>query len=102
MKTDYLRETHHEFLAAVGRGAGRSAAAADSRPARRHAGPAQSRGLGGAAKFGSDSRAGRAIKDQTLAELDEHLTKLERSVTARGGHVHWADDGRKRAGSSSN
>lgn len=36
--------------------------------------------------------AGRAIKRQTLAELDRHLTALEESVTRAGGVVHWAAD----------
>ena len=35
----------------------------------------------------------RAIKDATLADLDEHLETLEASVLSRGGHVHWASDG---------
>jgi L-lactate dehydrogenase complex protein LldF len=35
----------------------------------------------------------RAIKDHTLSHLDEYLGQLERAVTARGGHVHFADDG---------
>ncbi len=35
----------------------------------------------------------RAIKDETLAHLDEHLEQLERSILARGGHVHFAADG---------
>src|SRR4051812_31579799 len=37
--------------------------------------------------------AGRAIKDRTMRHLDVHLEALERSVTARGGVVHWARDG---------
>ncbi len=36
--------------------------------------------------------AGRAIKRETLAHLDEHLLALEASVTRQGGHVHWARD----------
>lgn len=36
--------------------------------------------------------AGRAIKERTLRHLDTHLERLEREVTARGGHVHWARD----------
>src|SRR3954463_8474581 len=36
--------------------------------------------------------AGRAIKQSTMARLDEHLVELERQVTARGGTVHWARD----------
>src|SRR5688500_12191472 len=35
----------------------------------------------------------RAIKDETLAHLDEYLVQLERAVTAKGGHVYFADDG---------
>lgn len=34
----------------------------------------------------------RAIKDETLAHLDEHLLTLEKSVERRGGQVHFADD----------
>jgi L-lactate dehydrogenase complex protein LldF len=37
--------------------------------------------------------AGAAIKDNTLARLDEHLLELEASLTRRGVHVHWAQDG---------
>jgi L-lactate dehydrogenase complex protein LldF len=36
--------------------------------------------------------AGRAIKRETLAELDTHLLALEASVTRAGGVVHWARD----------
>lgn len=48
-----------------------------------------------AALAGSDDlrERARAIKDQTLARLDEHLETLERSVTARGGRMHYAADG---------
>ena len=34
----------------------------------------------------------RAIKDHTLAHLDEYLEQLEAAVKARGGHVHFAAD----------
>ena len=37
--------------------------------------------------------AGRAIKAEMLARLDEHLIQFESAVTAAGGHVHWARDG---------
>jgi L-lactate dehydrogenase complex protein LldF len=37
-------------------------------------------------------RAGQAIKAATMAHLDQHLERLEREVTARGGTVHWARD----------
>ncbi|MEO7068857.1 MAG: lactate utilization protein B [Nostocoides sp.] len=36
--------------------------------------------------------AGAAIKDNTLWHLEEHLERLEASLTARGATVHWARD----------
>ena len=36
--------------------------------------------------------AGRAIKANTLRDLDTHLVQLEHAVTAAGGTVHWARD----------
>ena len=36
--------------------------------------------------------AGAAIKDATLADLEQHLLRLEESLTARGATVHWARD----------
>ncbi|NYI94057.1 L-lactate dehydrogenase complex protein LldF [Streptomonospora nanhaiensis] len=36
--------------------------------------------------------AGKAIKDRTLRHLDHYLERLEESVTAAGGTVHWAAD----------
>ncbi len=37
-------------------------------------------------------RTAAAIKDDTLAHLDEHLLALEASLTAAGATVHWARD----------
>jgi L-lactate dehydrogenase complex protein LldF len=37
--------------------------------------------------------AGKRIKERALGQLDEHLERLEASVTAAGGTVHWARDG---------
>jgi L-lactate dehydrogenase complex protein LldF len=37
-------------------------------------------------------RAGEAIKNDVLANLDTYLERLETAVTARGGVVHWARD----------
>ncbi|WP_090052992.1 LutB/LldF family L-lactate oxidation iron-sulfur protein [Lentzea fradiae] len=37
-------------------------------------------------------RAGAAIKDNTLRQLDRHLLRLERSLTDHGVTVHWARD----------
>ena len=36
--------------------------------------------------------AGRAIKANTLARLDDYLIQFEQAVIAAGGHVHWARD----------
>jgi L-lactate dehydrogenase complex protein LldF len=36
--------------------------------------------------------AGAAIKDNVLLHLDEHLLRLEESLTAQGATVHWARD----------
>jgi len=37
--------------------------------------------------------AGRTIKANVLARLDEYLVQFEESVERAGGHVHWARDG---------
>jgi L-lactate dehydrogenase complex protein LldF len=37
--------------------------------------------------------AGRALKDASLASLDDQLVALESAVAAAGGQVHWANDG---------
>ena len=36
--------------------------------------------------------AGKAIKDHTLAHLDEYLLQFEAACTKAGGQVHWARD----------
>jgi iron-sulfur cluster protein len=36
--------------------------------------------------------AGAAIKDATLADLEDHLVELEAKLTANGATVHWARD----------
>ncbi len=36
--------------------------------------------------------AGAAVKDQALLDLDQHLLRLEESLTANGAIVHWARD----------
>ncbi|SDG30570.1 L-lactate dehydrogenase complex protein LldF [Sinosporangium album] len=36
--------------------------------------------------------AAKAIKDAALRDLDRHLLRLEETVQAAGGHVHWARD----------
>jgi L-lactate dehydrogenase complex protein LldF len=36
--------------------------------------------------------AGRAIKADVMAHLDDYLVRFEEAVTAAGGQVHWAED----------
>ncbi len=91
--TDYLSQEHHEFLEASDQ------ALADPHlhqilgrlsdtlaPRNQHA---------WAELPGSDAirERARAIKDATLADLDQHLETLDASVRRLGGHVHWAEDG---------
>lgn len=92
-KTDYLRQTHHEFLDA-------SQQALDNPHLQAILGKLgdtlglKNRQAWEALQGSSDVRErARGIKDDALAELDQHLVTLEASVQARGGHVHWADDG---------
>lgn len=41
-------------------------------------------------EFDDLGKAGRAIKEHTLAHLDFYLERFEARVIAEGGHVHWA------------
>ena len=36
--------------------------------------------------------AGRALKEDVLARLDQYLVEFESALTAAGGQVHWAAD----------
>jgi len=93
MKTEYLQHTHHEFLAAS------DDALADPRLQQILGQLGDTLGRRNREAWdalpGSDliRERARAIKDGALAELDKHLLALEASVKARGGHVHFADDG---------
>lgn len=46
--------------------------------------------LEGLANAGELRERGRAIKERTLASLDQYLLEFEANVKAHGGHVHWA------------
>ncbi len=37
-------------------------------------------------------QAAADLRQHTLDHLDHHLERFEQEVTARGGHVHWAED----------
>lgn len=90
---DYVRQTHHEFLEA--------SEVALSNPSLQVILGKLGDTLGKknreawSAFPGSDAARERArsIKDAALADLAQHLETLEASVQARGGQVHWADDG---------
>ena len=49
----------------------------------------------GFANFEGLRDRGAEIRDYALTHLDTLLEKFERSVAARGGHVHWARDARE-------
>lgn len=90
--TDYVRHTHHEFLAAAEQ-------ALHNQNLQRILGRlgdtlGRKNKEAWAALPASDAvrERARTIKDATLAELDQHLERLESSVLARGGQVHWASD----------
>lgn len=91
-KVDYLRQTHHEFLAAADEALANPklqvilGRLGDTLGQRNREAWAQ--------LPGSDQvrEQARAIKEATLAELDKHLETLETSVQRLGGHVYWAED----------
>ena len=91
--TDYAQHEHHEFLAAA------DAALADASLQSALANLGGTLGQRNRDAFDalpeSDllRQQARAIKDATLAELDRHLETLETNLRARGGEVHFADDG---------
>ncbi len=90
---DYAKHEHHEFLAAAG--AALADAALQSALEKLGGTLGQRNRDAFAALPQSDllRQRARSIKDATLAELDRHLETLEASVLARGGQVHFADDG---------
>lgn len=93
VKTDYLRETHHEFLTASGEALGNERLQAILGRLGDTLGQ-RNRDAWSSFPTSDDTREkARSIKDETLAVLDQHLVTLEASVQARGGQVHWAQDG---------
>lgn len=91
--SDYTQHEHHEFLAA----SDEALANASLQLALARLGDTlgqRNRDAFRELEGSSDLRdRARAIKDQTLAELDVHLARLDDSITRRGGHVHYAADG---------
>src|SRR5262249_26559828 len=52
----------------------------------------RARGLGEVPDWEDLREAGRAIKADVLAHLEDYLLQFEETVTSAGGHVHWARD----------
>ena len=92
-KTDYLRETHHEFLQAADEALANPNLQAILGRLGDTLGAKNKQAWAALPQSDLVREQARAIKDATLAELDRHLETLEASVTARGGQVYWADDG---------
>ena len=96
-KVDYVRQEHNEFLAA--------SAEALANPTLQQIlgrlgdslGQKNKDAWGAFEQHDLVRERARAIKDNTLAELDKHLATLEESVTQRGGHVYWAENGEEAA-----
>ena len=91
--SDYAQHEHHEFLAA----SDEALANASLQLALARLGDTlgqRNRDAFQALDSSDDLRdRARAIKDETLAELDKHLATLDDSIRRRGGHVHYAVDG---------
>lgn len=92
MGGDYERREHHEFLTAS------AAALADGNLQAALSQLGETLGARNREAFAALEDSGllrdraRAIKDDTLAHLAEHLETLEASVTGNGGAVHFAAD----------
>lgn len=93
IKTDYLRETHHEFLAASREALGNEHLQVILGRLGDTLGQRNRDAWAAFPAADATREKARAIKDATLAELDRHLETLEAAVLARGGKVHWAGDG---------
>jgi L-lactate dehydrogenase complex protein LldF len=91
--TDYARHEHHDFVQATDE----ALANANLQLALMNLGDTmgERNKQAFAAMPESDllRQRARAIKDATLAHLDEHLATLEASINRRGGKVHFASDG---------
>jgi len=91
--TDYLRETHHEFLDAAGQALSNPSLQRILGTLGDTLGQRNRDAFAALPNSALIRERARTIKDAALADLHVHLETLERSVLTRGGHVHWADDG---------
>lgn len=91
--TDYSTHEHHEFLAAAQQALGDARLQSALVHLGDTLGQRNKDAFASLAESGALRQRAREIKDAALARLDELLVELERSVNARGGQVHYADDG---------
>lgn len=92
MSTDYVRSEHREFLAASQQALDNPALQAILGRLGDTLGKKNREAWGALADSDRIRQRARQIKDETLANLDQHLATLEQSVLANGGSVYWADD----------
>ncbi len=92
-KVDYLRSEHHEFLDASAEALGNRNLQAILGRLGDTLGARNKQAWAELPNSDLVRERARAIKDETLAELDKHLETLDASVRRLGGHVHWADNG---------
>ncbi len=91
-KIDYVRQEHHEFLAASAQALANNKLQVILGQLGDTLGVRNRQAWAALPNSELIREQARAIKDATLAELDKHLETLEASVLRLGGHVYWADD----------
>ena len=90
---DYIRSTHHEFLAASDKALQSPSLQVILGQLGDTLGERNRQAWRMLPNSDLVRQRARQIKDETLANLHVHLETLEKSVQDRGGQVHWADDG---------
>lgn len=90
---DYIRSTHHEFLAASDKALRTPSLQIILGQLGDTLGTRNREAWRLLPNSDLVRQRARQIKDDTLANLHEHLQTLEASVQQRGGQVHWAEDG---------
>lgn len=91
-KTDYIRETHHEFLDASAEAIANTALQVILGQLSDTLGKKNREAWAQLPNSDLVREQARKIKDETLANLDEHLATLADSVERLGGTVHFCSD----------
>lgn len=92
-ETDYIRSTHHEFLAASDKALRTPSLQIILGQLGDTLGERNRQAWRLLPNSDLVRQRARQIKDEALANLHVHLETLEKSIEQRGGKVHWADDG---------